>query len=100
MQAYIAVAAGLLLGSGGEMFFCLAGAGLVAAGAAWKRSIEIGALACLTIAGAVTGWSTATADEACANALGRQGFATTRPPEAEKPRQTARGTAVGGGSRA
>jgi len=99
MQAYIAVAAGLLLGSGGEMFFCLAGSGLVAAGAAWKRSIEIGALACLTIAGAVTGWSTATADEACANAIERQGFATTRLREDAKPRQTARGTALGDGCR-
>jgi competence protein ComEC len=99
MQAYIAVAAGLLMGSGGEMFLCLAGAGLVAAGAAWKRSIEIGALACLTIAGGLTGWSVAAADEACAVVIERQGSATARLREDAKPRQTARGIALGDGCR-
>ena len=69
MQAYIAVAAGLLLGSGGVMFAGLAAAGLVLIGAAWKRSIETGALACLTIAGALTGWSAAAADRSCAVAI-------------------------------
>jgi competence protein ComEC len=99
MQAYIAVAAGLLLGSGGVMFPGLAAAGLVLVGAVWKRSIETGALACLTMAGVLAGWSAAAADRACAVAIERQGFATARLREDAQPRQAARATALGDGCR-
>ena len=99
MQAYIATAAGLLMGSGGELFPCLVAAGGVAIAAAWKRSIEWSALACLTIAAAIAGWSLSNADANCARAIERQGYATVSLRENTNPRATTRGTALGAGCR-
>src|SRR5688500_7584370 len=99
MLAYLAVAAGLLMGSGGEIVMCLGLAGLGAAGAGWRRSVEGAALACLTMAGTITGWSVARADERCARAIERNGYAVVRLREAAAPRAAARGFALGDGCR-
>ena len=99
MQAYLAVAAGLLMGSGGEIVMCLMTVCLVAGAATWRRSLETGALTLLTAAGAVAGWSVATADERCAYAIERNGYATVQLREEAKPRATARGYALGSGCR-
>ena len=99
MLAYAAVAAGLLLGSGGALVFCLTCAVAAMAVAAWRRSLEGVSLACLALAGGVTGWSVATSDERCATAIERQGHATVLLREPAAPRTTARGFASGVGCR-
>ena len=99
MLAYAAVAAGLLLGSGGALVFCLACAVAAMAVAAWRRSLEGVSLACLALAGGVTGWSVATSDERCATAIELQGHATVVLREPAAPRTTARGFASGVGCR-
>src|SRR5512138_3583191 len=99
MQAYLAVAAGLLMGSGGEVFLCLGVAGIGAAASAWRRSGVVATLACLTMAAGVMGCSVARADERCATAIEREGRATVRLREPASTRATARGIALGAGCR-
>ena len=99
MLAYLAVAAGLLMGSGGEIVPCLAAAGLGVCVAAWRRSVEGSALACLTLVGTIAGWSVAAADERCAVAIERTGLATVRLREQAGARAAARGYASGSGCR-
>ena len=99
MLAYLAVAAGLLMGSGGEIVMGLGAAALGVVGAGWRRSVEGGALACLTMAGALTGWSVARADQRCATAIERNGYAVVRLREPAAPRAAARGFALGNGCR-
>lgn len=97
--AYVAVAAGLLLGSGGFLFHVLAlgAAGLVAA--AQRRSAEGMSLAVLGAAGAAAGWSVAGADARCAVEIERQGFATVVLREDARPGASVRGFATGAGCR-
>jgi competence protein ComEC len=99
MLAYAAVAAGLLLGSGGALVLCLTVAGAATAVAAWRRSLEGVSLACLAMTGGVTGWSVATGDQRCATAIERDGHATVLLREPAAPRTTARGFASGHGCR-
>jgi competence protein ComEC len=99
MLAYLVVAAGLLMGSGGEIVMCLVIAAVGAAGAGWRHSLEGAALACLAIVGGLTGWSVAAADERCAMAIERDGHAMVSLREEARPRATARGIALGSGCR-
>src|SRR6187401_2310443 len=93
--AYIAVAAGLLLGSGGVVFPAGALASAALAVAVQRRSLEGAALALLAFAGAVTGWAVSRADAACAAAIEATGQATVRLREDAKPASSARGFALG-----
>ena len=93
--AYLAVAAGLLLGSGGIAFPGLAAAGLLAIESLRRRSIEGVSLAGLMVAGVVTGWSVARADTVCAMAIEKDGYATVLLREDAKPGASARGFAFG-----
>jgi competence protein ComEC len=93
--AYIAVAAGLLLGSGGVVFPAGVLAAAVLAVAIHRRSLEGAALAVLTFAGAITGWAVARADAGCATAIEGAGYATIRLREDAKPGSSARGFALG-----
>lgn len=97
--AYIAVAAGLLLGSGGALFPALSAALLATAIALWRRSVEGASLAALVAAATVTGWSVARADATCASAIETNGYATVRLREDAKPGRSARGYALGSGCR-
>ena len=99
MQAYLAVAAGLLMGSGGAIVMCLMMVGWIAGAAVWRRSLESGALAILALAGASLGWSVSAADERCAHAIERSGYATVELREPVQPRVSARGYALGRGCR-
>ena len=99
MQAYLAVAAGLLMGSGGEIVMCLVVFGLVAGAAGWRRSLAVGALAILILAGGLLGWSVSAADERCADSIERSGYATVQLREEAKPRAMARGYTLGSGCR-
>ena len=99
MLAYAAVAAGLLLGSGGSLVLCLAIGAVAVIGAAWRRSGVGVSLACLTSAGGLAGWSVATADRRCASAIERDGHATVLLREAATPRTSVRGFAPGTGCR-
>ena len=97
--AYIAVAAGLLLGSGGAVFPATVAGACALAAAAYRRSIEAAALAVLGVAGALTGWSVARADAACATVIEASGRATVRLREELRPGTSARGFALGEGCR-
>lgn len=97
--AYVAVAAGLLMGSGGAVFPAVVAAALAAAIAISRRSIEGVSLAALVVAGSVTGWSVARADARCAAAIETSGYATVRLREDAKPGASARGFALGSGCR-
>jgi len=97
--AYIAVAAGLLMGSGGGMFWAIAASLLLACAAVWRRSLETSSLAVLSALGSLTGWSVASADATCASAIETNGFATIRLREDAKPGSSARGFALGRGCR-
>ena len=97
--AYIAVAAGLLMGSGGALFPALTAALLGLVIATWRRLVEGVALAALAAAGTVTGWSVARADETCASAIEANGHATIQLREDAKPGSSARGFALGTGCR-
>lgn len=99
MLAYLSVAAGLLMGSGGEIVLSLVTAGTGACVAVWCRSVAGSALACLAMVGALAGWSVATGDERCAVAIERNGFATVQLREEARPRASARGFALGDGCR-
>ena len=95
--AYIAVAAGLLMGSGGAMFPAVIAAAFAAAIAIRRRSLEGLSLAGLAAAGGVTGWSVARADAQCASAIETSGYATVRLREDAAPGASARGLALGSG---
>lgn len=99
MLAYLAVAAGLLMGSGGAVFPAVSLALLAALTTIWRRSIEAPTLAFLLAAGAVTGWSTAGADARCAAAIETNGVATVLLREDAKQGASARGFALGTGCR-
>lgn len=97
--AYVAVAAGLLMGSGGAMFPAVVTAAFAAAIAIWRRSLEGISLAGLAAAGGVTGWSVARADAQCATAIETNGYATVRMREDARPGASVRGFALGSGCR-
>jgi competence protein ComEC len=97
--AYIAVAAGLLMGSGGALFPAVAAVLLAATVAMWRRSIGVASLAALAAAGSVTGWSVARADAVCASAVEANGYASVQLREDAKPGTSARGFALGTGCR-
>ena len=97
--AYIAVAAGLLMGSGGEVFPGIGLAALLTALAAYRRSVEVVALAGLGLVGLVAGWSVARSDARCATAIEADGYATIRLREDAKAGTTARGFAPGSACR-
>lgn len=99
MLAYLAVAAGLLMGSGGEIVLGLVAGGAGAVVAAWRRSMSGSALAGLAMVGVLGGWSVAAGDERCAAAIERNGFATVRLREEARPGATARGFSLGSGCR-
>lgn len=99
MLAYIAVAAGLLMGSGGALFPAVVTAAFAAAIAIWRRSLEGISLAGLAVAGGVTGWSVARADAQCAVAIETSGYATVRLREDARPGASVRGFASGSGCR-
>lgn len=99
MLAYIAVAAGLLMGSGGALFPAVVMAAFAAAIAIWRRSLEGISLAGLAVAGGVTGWSVARADAQCAVAIETSGYATVRLREDARPGASVRGFALGSGCR-
>lgn len=97
--AYVAVAAGLLIGSGGLLFFGGAVAmGFVAAGA-WRRSVVLVSLAALHAVGAAVGWIARQSDERCAAQIAREGRATVRLREPVAPGVSARAFATGRGCR-
>ncbi len=97
--AYVAVAAGLLLGTGGALIPGVLAA--VASGAAGvhRRSVVPVALGALCLAGLVTGASVGRADARCAKAIEAGGVATVRLREDASPRASARGFAMGPGCR-
>jgi competence protein ComEC len=97
--AYIAVAAGLLMGSGGAVFPAVAAVVVLAVAAFPRRSLELVSLAGLAAAGVVTGWSVARADSTCAAGIETNGYATIRLREDAKAGSLARGFAVGNGCR-
>lgn len=93
--AYLALAAGLLLGSGGDV---LAGVGsaLVAGGVgAARREATWGAFAVLMAAGVFTGSATRRADLQCATQMESAGAATVQLREGARPGASARGFAHG-----
>src|SRR5688572_21437380 len=98
-MAYDAIAAGLLLGSGGVVFWAVAASLSVAVAAVWRRSLVSASLALLAALGSLTGWSVAGADTRCASVIEANGFATIRLREDAKPGRSARGFAVGSGCR-
>ncbi len=97
--AYVAVAAGLLMGSGGAVFPALAAAVVLALVAFPRRSLELASLAGLAVVGVLTGWSVAQADSACATAVEKNGYATIRLREDAKAGSGARGFVLGKGCR-
>jgi competence protein ComEC len=97
--AYIAVAAGLLMGSGGAVFPAVATVVVVAVVAFPRRSLELASLAGLALVGVLTGWSVAHSDSACAAAIETNGYATIRLREDAKAGSLARGIALGNGCR-
>lgn len=97
--AYIAVAAGLLLGSGGEVFPGIGAAVLLTAVAVHRRSLELIALAVLGLVGLAAGWSMAESDVRCATKIETDGHATIRLREDAKAGTSARGFALGNGCR-
>lgn len=97
--AYIAVAAGLLMGSGGKLFTASAALCIALVMCGWLRSWVGACLTTLGLAGAVTGWSVARADAVCARAIESSGYATIRLREDAKPGASARGFASGTGCR-
>jgi competence protein ComEC len=97
--AYIAVAAGLLMGSGGKLFLASATALVALVMCVWRRSTVGACLTMLAVAGAVTGWSVAGSDASCAAAIEAGGYATIRLREDAKPGASARGFASGTGCR-
>jgi competence protein ComEC len=99
MQAYLAVAAGLLLGSGGGVFPALAIAALMVATAAYRRSVPLASLALLGVVGCIAGSSVAAADLRCARTIEEQGQARVRLREAAGVGSSARGFALGSGCR-
>ncbi|HEX6316285.1 MAG TPA: DNA internalization-related competence protein ComEC/Rec2 [Gemmatimonadaceae bacterium] len=99
MQAYLAVAAGLLMGSGGGVFPALAAGVALVAAAAYRRSVAWASFGVLGVVGCIAGASVAAADLHCARAIEEQGHATVRLREAARPGSTARGFALGSGCR-
>lgn len=99
MLAYLAVAAGLLMGSGGVVFPALALALVPALTSIWRRSVEAASLAFLLAAGVGTGWSIAVADARCASAIETSGSATVWLREDAQQGASARGYALGTGCR-
>lgn len=99
MWAYLAVAAGLLMGSGGALFPACGAAAVGLAVGAGKRSLVGVSLAILAAAGAGIGWSVARADLSCANAIETNGYATVQLQEDARAGTPARGFAVGSGCR-
>ena len=97
--AYIAVAAGLLMGSGGAVFPALVALGPAFVLAIRRRSLEGIALVTLAAVGVLTGWSTARADAKCAEVIEKEGHATVRLREDARPGASARGFALGSGCR-
>lgn len=93
--AYIAVAAGLLLGSGGAFIpGALVVATLGAAGASRRSTVPV-ALAGLCVAGFAAGRNVTLADARCAMAIEAAGAATVRLREDARPRASVRGFAAG-----
>ena len=97
--AYVAVAAGLLMGSGGAVFPAVAAVVAVAVVAFTQKSLELASLAGLALAGVLTGRSVAQADSDCAAAIEQNGYATIRLREDAKTGSGARGVALGNGCR-
>lgn len=99
MQAYLSIAAGLLMGSGGAALPALAVSLVAATAALWRRSAESTSLACLLAVGALGGRSIAAADARCAAAIEASGVATILLREDATPGASARGFALGSGCR-
>lgn len=99
MLAYLSIAAGLLMGSGGAAFPVLIVALISATAALWRRSVESTSLACLLAFGAIAGRSIAAADAHCAAAIEASGAATVLLREEAKPGASVRGFALGSGCR-
>ena len=99
MLAYLSIAAGLLMGSGGAVFPALAVALISATAGLWRRSLEWTSLACLLALGALAGRTIAAADARCAAAIEASGTATILLREEAKPGASARGFALGSGCR-
>jgi competence protein ComEC len=97
--AYIAVAAGLLLGFGGAAVLGVALASVAIAVAAARRAAWIASLGALTAAGAVLASAIRAGDEDCARRVVETGRATIRLAEDLSPRKSARGTIVAPGCR-
>src|SRR5688572_7752800 len=99
MLAYLSIAAGLLMGSGGAVFPAMAIALIAATAALWRRSMEWTSLAGLLAVGALGGRSISAADARCAVAIEAGGVATILLREEAKPGASARGFALGSGCR-
>src|SRR5688500_3679944 len=99
MLAYLSIAAGLLMGSGGAVFPAMAVALIAATAAIWRRSMEWASLAGLLAVGALAGRSISAADARCAAAIEAGGAATILLREEAKPGASARGFALGSGCR-
>lgn len=93
--AYVAIAAGLLLGSGGELFLGLSCAGAAIVAGTVRRLGVVVALGAIGLAGTALGAMTASNDARCAAAIERTGAATVRLREPAKAGVTARGFAIG-----
>src|SRR5688572_8986249 len=85
MLAYLSIAAGLLMGSGGAVFPAMAIALIAATAALWRRSMEWTSLAGLLAVGALGGRSISAADARCAVAIEAGGVATILLREEAKP---------------
>ncbi|HEX6944030.1 MAG TPA: DNA internalization-related competence protein ComEC/Rec2 [Gemmatimonadaceae bacterium] len=99
MLAYLSIAAGLLMGSGGVVFPAMVAALIGATAALWRRSVESASLACLLVVGALTGRSITAADGRCAAAIEASGTATILLREDARPGASVRGFALGSGCR-
>lgn len=99
MQAYLAVAAGLLAGSGGVVFPGLIVAAVALGAAAWRRSLAGASLACIGAMGVVTGWSMSSADGRCARVIEANGYASVMLREPAAAHASVRGFALGSGCR-
>ena len=97
--AYIAVAAGLLLGFGGAALLGVALAATAMIVAAVRRASWIGALGALTAAAAILASVVRAGDEECARRALESGRATIRLTEDLAPGKGARGTMVARGCR-
>ena len=91
---FLAVAAGLLLGTGAAFLWAAIASLLLAVAAWWRRDARLAALSSVVVVAALLGRATRAADRACAKKMAAVGFATVELSEDLGAGGSARGKAV------